>query len=126
MKVSVWIGNAPCWEVLDDYLTFTFTEDGDAIPCRFADAFGIDWFDDDYREASVSEHSTLSVKELLQRHSHGAEIADALGDASWMTVPCNAVVLLFEFEYSGSIESAVFGGANLQYLGTVQVAADRG
>ena len=122
MKVSIWIGNAPCWEVLDEYLTFLFTEDGDAIPCRFADAFGIDWFDDDYREASVSEHSTLSVRELLQRHSHGPEIAYELGDSPPLADPCNAMVLLFEFEYSGLVESADFGNAKLRYLGTVLIA----
>ena len=109
MKVSVWVGTTPSWEVLDRHLTFTFTEDGDAVPCRFGEAFGIDWFDDDYREASHAENRTLRTEELLQRHSHGAAIASALGECS-LEEPCNAIVLLYEFEYSGDVKSAHLDG----------------
>ncbi len=70
MKVSVWTGNTTSWELLDGQLTFAFTEDGDALPCRFCEVFGIDWFDEDYREASHSESATHSISELLKRHSH--------------------------------------------------------
>ena len=122
MKVSVWTGNASSWDTLDEYLTFTFTEDGDSIPCRFAEAFDIDWFDDDYREASVSEQATLNMRELLKRHSCGPEIADALGDACFLSEPCNAMVLLFEFDYFGLVKSADLGNAKLRHLGTVDVA----
>lgn len=122
MKVSVWTGNTTSWELLDGQLTFAFTEDGDAVPCRFCEAFGIDWFDEDYREASHSESATNSISELLKRHSLGERIADALGEKGTLVPPCNAVVLLYEFEYSGAVESAMLSKETiLHFLGCVEV-----
>ena len=122
MKVSVWTGNTTSWELLDGQLKFAFTEDGDAIPCRFGAAFGIDWFDEDYREASHSENATYSISELLKRHSHGEHIADALGERGVLKTPCNAVVLLYEFDYSGAVASAPLSEeTNLRFLGSVEI-----
>ena len=122
MKVSVWIGNTPSWKSLDGHLTFTYTEDGDAVPCRFGEAFGIDWFDDDYREASHAENKTRRVEELLERHTKGDEIAKALGTACSLEQPCDAIVLLYEFEYSGSVDLANVGGDTpLRFLGCVEI-----
>jgi hypothetical protein len=122
MKVSVWTGNTTSWELLDGQLTFAFTEDGDAIPCRFCEVFGIDWFDEDYREASHSESATHRMSELLKRHSHGERIADALGERGVLKTLCNAVVLLYEFAYSGAVESATLSEeTNLRFLGCVEI-----
>ena len=122
MKVSVWTGNTTSWELLDGQLTFAFTEDGDAIPCRFCEVFGIDWFDEDYREASHSESATHRMSELLKRHSHGERIADALGERGVLKTLCDAVVLLYEFEYSGAVESATLSEeTNLRFLGCVEI-----
>ncbi|MFM8582241.1 MAG: immunity 22 family protein [Planctomycetaceae bacterium] len=122
MKVSVWTGNTTSWEVLDGQLTFAFTKDGDAIPSRFCEAFDIDWFDDDFREASHSEIATLSISELLKRHSHGERIADALGERGMLARPCNTVVLLYEFEYSGAVHSATLSKeTNLRFMGCVEI-----
>lgn len=122
MKVSVWAGKTTSWELLDDQLTFAFTEDGDAIPCRFCEAFSIDWFDEDYREASHSEFATYSISELLKRHSHGERIPKALGERGILKAPCNAVVLLYEFEYSGAVQSAKLSEETaLRFLGCIEV-----
>ncbi len=122
MKVSVWIGNSPSWDVLDEYLTFHFNEDGEAIPCRFAELFQIDWFDEDYREASVSEERTINGDNLLQEHSQGKAISDQLGKLCTMATPCNAVVLLFDFNYSGLVKSADLGMAQLEFIGTADIS----
>ena len=122
MNVSVWIGTSPSWEILDDHLTFTFTEDGIANPCKFGEAFRIDWFDDDFRETSRAENKTQKATELLDSHSSGDEIAKALGRAYSLPEPCNAIVLPYEFEYLGRVDSANVGGDTpLRFLGCVDI-----
>lgn len=122
MKVSVWAGTTVSWDVLDGHLTFAFTEDGDAIPCRFCAAFGIDWFDEDYREASHSENATRSLHDLLKRHSKGDLITRALEAQPLLVVPCNAIVLLYAFDYKGAIQSAaVTDDTFLFFLGCVDI-----
>jgi len=122
MKVSVWIGNTTSWELLDGQLTFAFTEDGDAIPCRFCEAFGFDWFDEDDREASRSESAAHRIRDLLKRHSHGERIADALGEGGVLNTPCNAIVLLYEFEYTEDVDVAELSEeTTLRFLGCVEI-----
>jgi hypothetical protein len=123
MKVSIWVGHAPSWELLDEALTFTFTEDGEAIPCPFGEAYGIDWFDEDFREASVNDSPTLSVRDLLARHTSGTQIAetlDSLGKGT-LRLESNAIVLLYDFEYSGKVKTASIDVVSLEYIGTVDI-----
>ena len=123
MKVSVWVGNTPSWNAIDGHLTFNYTEDGDAVPCRFCNAFGFDWFDEDFREASCSENESFGVRDLLTaHHTRGTEIVVALGAKALDNLAFNAAVLLLNFEYSGNIESAHIGGDTfLRFLGCVDV-----
>ena len=124
VKVSLWVGQAASWNDLDEDLTFTFTEDGDAVPCAFGDAFDIDWFDDDFREASVRETPTVTVRELLDRHTSGSAIAKAvaMGPGNSLAEPCNAVVLLYDFEYTGHVKTAQLRvGTLLKFLGSFEI-----
>ncbi len=122
MKVSVWTGKIRSWDILDAQLTFAFSDDGDAIPSIFCEAFGIDWFDDDYREASHLDTMTHNVDELLFRHSQGEQIAEALGNRKFLTATCNAIVLLYEFEYSGAVKTvSVSEDAVYYFTGCVDI-----
>lgn len=122
MKVSIWAGSSPSWEVLDAALTFSFTDDGDAIPCQFCRAFGIDWFDDDYREASHSSFLTSNIGILIIKHSDGNHIIRMLGHRVLIHIPCNSIVLLYDFEYPGIVRSAIIEDhTRLIFVGCVEV-----
>jgi hypothetical protein len=123
MKVSVWVGKTPSWDVLDKCLTFRFTEDGDAIPCPFGEAFDINWFDEDLREATVAPVATSSLQELLCRSSKGMELAVKLTRIGWKPDSglYNAAVVLYDFNYSGSVARAEIGDVYLQFAGVCEI-----
>lgn len=122
MIVSVWSGNTPSWEELDGELTFSFTVDGDAIPCGFCVGFNFDWFDEDYREASHSETETLNIRELLKGHTDGDQIADALGEKGILNFPCNSIIIIYNFAYSGAVKCAKVGAeSSFCFLGCVEI-----
>jgi hypothetical protein len=120
--VSIWVGHATSADELENYLSFRFTEDGDAIPCPFGRAFGINWFDEDFREASVRETPCNSIEELLRQHSYGREIAAAvrLQVGEQLRLEANAVVMLFDFQYAGEVIDVNADGVTLRFLGVFQ------
>lgn len=103
--VSLWTGVVGSEDILEQFLTFRFTEDGDAILPPFALAFEIEWFDDDFREMEVHELFYSSLSELLAGCSYDNVIVPRfsalLGDT--LCDPVNAVVLLYNFNYNGRV-----------------------
>ncbi len=121
MKVSVWAGNASTWADLNSCLEFAFNEDGEAIPGPFARAFEIDWFDEDFREATVIDGHATSAKELFSRHSRGEEIAIALCHKVDLSNRLNATVAIFDFTYHGKVISAILDNVSLSFIGIVEL-----
>jgi len=120
-RVSLWVGTATDLRHLEEYLSFRYTEDGDAIIPPFASDSGIEWFDDDFREAEVFSESSRSLRTLLKGFSSDDVISsgfiqlggDLLDDA------CNTVVLLYNFEYDGAVTSLAAEGVRLRFIGVV-------
>src|SRR4029077_15549703 len=73
--VSIWIAPEITEEEIDDYLAEVeeFDPDGENEEAfsRFAEEFGLLWYDHDFMEASF-ENSTASVEQLLKGASFSA------------------------------------------------------
>lgn len=119
MKVSLWVGTAPSWEALRESLEFHYNEDGDVIPSIFCQSFGIDWFDEDFLESSVSDFATIRIEQLLARHSGGAELTKILASDGMQCLPfaCNAIVLIYEYAYTGQVKERTFQEISLAFFG---------
>jgi hypothetical protein len=118
---SVWGGIADSDQALDDYLTFTFNEDGEAIPCQFGKDFGIDWYDEDFLEASKSDYKTRSFQELLAKHSGGPGLITKLVRlvGKQLSFDADTIVILYDFVYDGRVPLVEGGAVSLRFLGTV-------
>lgn len=123
--VSVWVGTAESDAALEDYLAFRYDEDGDRVASPFSAAFALGWFDEDLREAAVVTPSG-SLRALLSGFSYAASFEEALiaQHGETLGAPANAVVLLYDFTYTGEIARGDGAAVALQFLGSFAYKAD--
>ncbi|MEQ8675601.1 MAG: immunity 22 family protein [Aggregatilineales bacterium] len=119
--VSLWVGMAENLDVLEEYLTFYFTEDGDAIHPKFVKDFDTAKFDEDLREAEVIHPPTKLIREALRGFSYDDVVVprfvQLVGETFDTTV--DAVVLLYDFNYDGHIPSVSTPDVKLKFIGVV-------
>lgn len=96
-KVSIWLGRFDSEEQLNDYVEEQYNEDGDIL-CPFYSDFKIEYLDSDLRDLLFHEPLNKSV---LSNASYAASFIDAI-DADLSQY--NAVILAYDFEYSGDID----------------------
>ncbi len=119
--VSLWAGTAASAEALEEYLTIRYTEDGDAIWPPFAHEFGIQRFDEDFREADFIDPPERSLNELLAGTSYNHVTIPRFTKVIGATLPeeVNAIVLLYNFNYGGQIVNSENGAVVLSFRGVV-------
>ncbi|WP_052723802.1 immunity 22 family protein [Paenibacillus wulumuqiensis] len=123
-RVSLWIGYAASEEQLEEMLEFTYEEDGDSELPLFAQAFELDHFDDDFREALLLETPGQDWATALQDISYSElllpEFTRLLPEPARLERDkVNAAVLLYHFDYKGTIRQANVGGQLWTYIGAV-------
>ena len=143
--VSVWVGSCTDGQALEQYLSTVYLEDEEDIeayflpenrerPCeeelrecfngeffnRFEYDFGLT-FDEDFREAEVFPAATRDMAELLDPFSDSIGFlpaVKALSPAVLNALPaCNTALILYGFQYDGSITEAARDGVRLRFLG---------
>jgi hypothetical protein len=118
--VSLWVGRAESADALDAYVQEAYTDDGD-FASAFATDFGIEYYDEDFREAHYHVRSSRSVRDLLKGHSYEEVIiprfVDSVGESSPEDV--NAVILLYNFKHDSGVRMHDGGAVKMQFLGTV-------
>jgi hypothetical protein len=119
--VSLWIGDADSAQLLEAYMTIGFTEDGDLIPSTFATEFDIDYYDEDFREATHRETAERFLSDLLRGSSYADVIAPKFTTLCGNSIPqlANAKVLLYNFNYMGGSKAVTIGPVRLRYVGAV-------
>lgn len=119
--VSLWVGVSASEEVLDQYLTVSYTDEGDPIASQFAIDFRLPRYDEDFREAAVSPQRTKSLSELLAGVSYEDQIVprfERLAGES-LQEAVNTFVLLYNFRYEGDPTQAESAFTRLDYVGAV-------
>ncbi|RIX50805.1 hypothetical protein D3P08_19095 [Paenibacillus nanensis] len=120
--VSLWVGNVQSYEELDRLLTVSYSDEGDFIPSIFAKHFEIRRYDDAVREAEYYEEASNDLYQLLEGFSYDDEIAPKFNTLVQEELPndINAVILLYNFKYTGEIVEATILSNYLRYLGSVE------
>jgi len=121
-RVSLWLGNALDPETLDEYVRLRYSEDGDIIPSRLMTDFGIEAYDENFREAEVLPVASSRLQEIFAGFSYEKQITDAYESAfgSELDSKCNAVILLFNYDATiPAGQTAVSDGLSLRYYGAV-------
>jgi hypothetical protein len=119
-KVSLWLGTAESKDALREYMKEGWTMEGDVLPSRFAVEHDTGDYDESTREANVRTPSA-SLDELLARFSYDDVIVPRFQEATGGKIPfvANAVVLLYDYEYTGTPTRTRHGPVSLTYIGTV-------
>ncbi|TYP78118.1 immunity 22 family protein [Paenibacillus methanolicus] len=123
---SLWTGRVQSQAQLEELLHIAYTEDGDSLPSPFAAYFAIEDYDDDFREAEFREEGCRNLDELLDGFSYAdvllPRFRDRFQGRSFADV--NAVILLYDFDYAGTIREAVGTQDVLRFEGSVSYADD--
>ncbi|MGX9706933.1 immunity protein 22 of polymorphic toxin system [Laceyella sediminis] len=116
--VSLFIGNSDSYEELQKYVLVSYTEDGDAIPSKFEKDFGIEYYDEDFREVEFYSQSSNDLRVLLEGFSYDEEIAPEFIDicGERLDQEVNSVILLYNFQYDRKVDKT----NQFKFLGTVQ------
>jgi immunity protein 22 of polymorphic toxin system len=125
--VSIWIAPEITEQEVDDYLAEVedFDPDGENEEAfsRFAEEFGLLWYDHDFMEAAF-ENAPAPVGRLLEGASFSesflSEAAEAAKKASLTTA--QAAILLYDVAYATDHGAA--SGERFQFLGSFPYIAD--
>lgn len=120
--VSLWVGNVQSSEELDRLLAVSYSDEGDFIPSIFAKHFNIRRYDDAVREAEYYEEASDDLNQLLEGFSYDEEIIPKFTSLvqEGLTNDFNAIVLLYNFEYTGEIVEATIQSNYFRFLGAVE------
>jgi thiamine pyrophosphokinase len=116
--VSLFIGNSNSYEELQKYVLVSYTEDGDSIPSKFEKDFGIEYYNEDFREVEFCSQSSNDLRFLLEGFSYDEEIVPEFINicGERLDQEVNSVILLYDFKYDAKVDKA----NQFKFLGTVQ------
>lgn len=114
LKVSVWIGAFSDLDDLIEYVDIRYADDGNVSNDFWRD-IGLDWFDDDFREAALIEGDDL--REEISEFSYGPSFADdvARDVEAGRKDGENGMIMLFDFDYSAREHGT--GSGRVRFLG---------
>ncbi|AZU59351.1 immunity 22 family protein [Ralstonia pseudosolanacearum] len=99
LKVYVWIGEFSDLDDLLQYVDARYDDDGNVSNDFWRD-IGIDWFDDDFREAALIEGEDL--REEISEFSYGSSFADEVARDIEVNRKDgeNGIIMLYDLENS--------------------------
>ena len=122
--VSLWVGTAPSKQILEEYVTANYSEDGDYVSPQFCKDFGIHRFDDDFREVAFYTTPSASLRELLRGCSYDETVIPRFEALCGATLDnrANAIILLYNFRDDTKITEGGSDGIRFRYAGTIAIA----
>lgn len=120
--VSLWVGNVQSSKELDRLLAVSYSDEGDFIPSIFAKHFEIRRYDDAVREAEYYEEAGSDLNQLLEGFSYDDEIVPRFSGLvqEGLTDDFNAIVLLYNFNYTEKIFEATIQSSYFRFIGAVK------
>lgn len=117
--VSLWLGKFKSKIDLQNYLFISYTEDGDAIPSKFETDFNIDYFDEDFREASYFEEELNTLPMLLAGCSYDDIVISKFVETQGETLndSVNSIILLYNFNYTEKVHKYC---GHMKYIGNIK------
>lgn len=112
--VSIWTGHFPGKERLDSYMREEYDDEGD-MTSEFMASYGIDFIDNQFQEVQcLSEH--INRETLIGPLSYSASFIDQVH----IPPGTNSVIALYDFEYTGAIETDKY----TKFIGTFSYHED--
>ncbi|MCH5138498.1 immunity 22 family protein [Clostridiaceae bacterium UIB06] len=122
--VSLWIGNIKSDRALSEYVELIYTDDGDCVPSLFLQDFNIDIddFDEDFIERICTDKQANSITGLISGCSYEDVVIPKFEKLSSIVMPSriNAGILLYNFQYDGSIRDINKNGYEFKFVGSVE------
>ncbi|MGD6843721.1 immunity 22 family protein [Bacillus infantis] len=116
--VSLWAGNLTSEKELQEYLTLSYDEEGDALPSLFEKDSGIDT-DEDFMESDFLVQGVRSLPLLLEGCSYDEYViprfVNLLGEK--LNHEVNCLLLIYNLQYSREDWRAQ---GKLKFLGSVR------
>ncbi|MDQ0876052.1 hypothetical protein QFZ77_004711 [Paenibacillus sp. V4I3] len=121
--VSLWVGKMPEQKRLEEYIEIPYLEDGESdeiMPSKFGKDFDINYYDEDFIECTFFDIETLDLQNLLSQNSYSEVISSRFIEINGDEVKheVNVAILLYNFEYSGSVSEIKYMDYSLKYLGS--------
>ncbi|MCP1161275.1 immunity 22 family protein [Bacillus infantis] len=117
--VSLWVGEFKSDKDLQNYLSISYNQDGDAIPSKFEKDFNIDYYDEDFREAEYFDREQNKLPILLEGCSYDniviPNFVETHGEI--LSYIVNSIILLYNFQYSEKAHKHV---SHVKYIGNVK------
>lgn len=107
--VSIWIGNFKNLTELENYIDLTYDDEGEIVVSDFFNDFKIDIndIDEDLIEKAVLPNETNDISIILCTASYEEQLLCELNALESLTInKGNAVVLLYNYAYDGSVKSS--------------------
>ena len=107
--VSIWIGNFKNLTELENYIDLTYDDEGEIVVSDFFNDFKIDIndIDEDLIEKAVLSNETNDISIILRTASHEEQLLCELNALESLNInKGNAVVLLYNYAYDGSVKSS--------------------
>jgi len=100
--VSLWLGTINSEDTFKKMMKSSYTKDGDFIPSKFDDLYNIERYNTSTREISFTQNPVVSLDELLEDFSYDTTLIKEFSkhNLTKMILEYNAVVLLYDFEYT--------------------------
>ena len=118
--VSIWLGISDSIKELQEYLQVYYSKEVDFINSKFEKDFNIQCFDEDLREINYLEQCSTSFGLILSQHSYSESIIsnyiNKFGDE--LDKKYNSIILLYDFDYMGSVKEASHEGLVIKFIGT--------
>lgn len=98
--VSLWLGTTSSAKSLEEYVRLGSDSEGDLVPSKFMNDFGLTSWDEDFREAATLEEDIRTIAEILEGFSYDDQLIPQfekkIGEKVEYAV--NAAVLLYNFK----------------------------
>lgn len=101
-KVSLWIGNVPSEDELNNFMMEVFDDEGDSSS-KFMEAFRIDYIDNQFQEVFFYE-DLQTKEEVFDGFSYIESFIDEISEVDWSEK--NSIILLYNFEYNNEVKSS--------------------
>ncbi|MFC3849541.1 immunity 22 family protein [Corynebacterium hansenii] len=98
--VSIWCGNFDTEEELLEYVEPEFDDDDDNATSEFLNDFSLDWYDEDFAEASFDLDDDIALR--VREHSYGESFDVRLDEDMRQFSDCNSLYLIYDVDASGA------------------------
>jgi hypothetical protein len=122
--VSLWVGKMPDQKRLRDYVEIPYPDESNGcdeiMPSKFGEDFEINYYDEDFIECTFFDSETLFLQNLLSQNSYAEVISSRfiVTNGEEVKSGVNVAILLYNYEYSGSVSEINYMDYTLKYLGS--------